>query len=139
MELAPFEVIASKLKEKYDFAWQVVFLDNKLRALYSNGEFASLSRISRRDGKPLVYLDSFPLLCVRNDTIGHPGMLGHTCDSKASTDKCELFTAMCNWCKLKVKIVENYKQVKCRCKFVWCCKVDCEMCTKKYSVMTCSL
>ncbi|KAL9962793.1 hypothetical protein ACROYT_G031933 [Oculina patagonica] len=113
MELAPFKDVVSKLMEKYDSSWEVAFLDNKLRALYSNGEFVPLSRFSRRDGKPLFYLDSVPLFCVRNDTLGYPGMLGHTCDSKASRDNCEMFTEMCNWCKLKVKIVESYKQVKC--------------------------
>ncbi|XP_078382475.1 protein Wnt-8a-like [Oculina patagonica] len=139
MELAPFEYIASKLKEKYEYARQVWFLDNKLRVLYGNGESRSLSRYARRRReKPLVFLDFVPLFCVRNDTLGYPGMLGHTCDSNASPDKCELFTAMCNHgCKLRVKIVESYdKTVKCRCKFGGF--HNCKLCTTTYSVMTCS-
>ena len=139
MELAPFEDVVSKLKEKYYEAWEVAFVDKKLHPLYSNGDFASLSRITRRRGPPLVYLDSSPGICERNETLGYPGMLGHSCKKEASEDKCEMFTDICNYCKLKVKTVESYKQVKCRCKFVYCCKVECETCTKKHSVMTCSL
>ena len=114
------------------------FLDNKLRPRYSNGDFTSFSRFSRFDGlPPLVYLHDSPGICERNETLGYPGMLGNTCNKKASEFKCELFPEMCKYCNLKVKTVQRYKKVKCRCKFVYSSKVECETCTKKYSVMIC--
>ncbi|XP_078382909.1 protein Wnt-8b-like [Oculina patagonica] len=135
--LPPFKDVVSKLKEKYHNSVRVWSVDNKLRVQVNNHSI-SFPGISRRNLK-LAYLDSSPDLCVRNDILGIPGMLGRSCRSDEVADKCNLFSAICNSCKLKVKIVERYKQVKCRCKFVYCCKVDCEMCTEKYSVMTCSL
>lgn len=141
MELAPFEVIVSKLKEKYHSAEQVRLVGKRLRTRTWNNQFRAIRKTSRDDPTfNLVYRNSSPDICVGNNTLGHPGMLGHSCKNETSKDKCELFTAICNSCKLKVKIVEHYRQVKCGCKFVYCCKVECrETCTEKYSVLTCSL
>ncbi|XP_078350471.1 protein Wnt-8b-like [Oculina patagonica] len=132
-ELAPLEVVASKLKQKYHNAVQVWFMDNKLQERVDN----QFRPISNRDQR-LVYLDSSPDFCVRNDTLGTPGMLGQSCRSDKAADKCKSFVDYCESCKLRVESEERYKQVKCNCTFVWCCHVDCETCTKKYSVMTCS-
>ena len=45
--------------------------------------------------------------------------------------------SLCNSCNLRHWTVERYRQVKCRCKFVWSCTVRCELCTEKYSFTTC--
>ncbi|XP_078381170.1 protein Wnt-8b-like [Oculina patagonica] len=130
-QLAPFNVIGSELKQKYRAAVQVSFLNNKLHKRDNNRD----RLVSRRD-KKLVYLDSSPDYCVRNATAGSPGMLGRTCRSDAvPTKECR---SLCNSCQLRHQTVEHSKQVKCRCKFVWCCTIKCQLCTVKYSLTTCT-
>ncbi|KAJ7376771.1 Protein Wnt-8b [Desmophyllum pertusum] len=130
-QLAPFNVVGSELKQKYRAAVRVSFLNNKLHKRDNNRD-----RLVTRKHKKLVYLDSSPDYCVRNSTVGSPGMLGRTCRSDVLPSKeCK---SLCNSCQLRHKTVEHYKQVKCRCKFVWCCTVKCDLCTVKYSLTTCT-
>ena len=129
-KLAPFEVVASKLKEKYHEALRVRLVHKKLRDPFDRA--VSLS------DQTLVYLDNSPSLCEQNDTLGYPGMLGRSCRSDVSKDKCEFFVQLCHGCNLRVEKVERYKRVNCSCKFTYCCKVECEECTEKYSEITCN-
>ena len=127
--LAPFSVVGAALKRKYHQAAKVALIDSSLQ----EGPIKKPS--SRRDRK-LVYLDASPDYCVRNITVGSHGMLGRTCNSDdVSVSKCK---SLCNSCKLRSRTVELSKLVDCRCKFVWCCSIECEKCTKKYSVTTCT-
>lgn len=81
----------------------------------------------------LVYLDNSPTFCERNDTLGYRGMQGRSCRSEVAEDKCKVFIELCNGCDLRVEKVERYKRVNCRCKFIYCCKVEC---TEQYSEIT---
>ena len=129
-ELAPFNVIGQELKKKYHSAVRVSFLNNKLHKRDNDRD-----RLVTRKQKKLVYLDSSPDYCVRNATVASPRMRGRTCTSDVvPVEKCR---SLCNSCNLRHRTVELYKQVKCRCKFVWCCSVKCELCTVKYSRTTC--
>ena len=128
-QLAPFTVVGSELKQKYRTAVQVSFQNNELQRANSP------DRLVTKTEKKLVYLDSSPDYCVRNATTGSPGMLGRTCQSKNSSH--EECTSLCNSCNLRHRTVEHKKQVKCKCKFVWCCTVKCKVCTVKYSLTTC--
>ena len=127
--LAPFEVVSSKLKEKYQRALQVSFINNRLQQLRPHYPI----------DQNLVYLDDSPSYIMRNDSLGIDGILGRSCRRDMSDDKCELFTAICDSIGLNPTIVEHYKQVKCRCKFTWCCRVECETCSEKYNETRCSL
>ena len=127
--LAPFEVVSSKLKEKYHRAFQVSFINNRLQQLRPHYPI----------DQNLVYLDDSPSYITRNDSLGIDGILGRSCRRDMSDDKCELFTAICDSIGLNPTIVEHYKQVKCRCKFAWCCRVECETCSEKYNETRCSL
>jgi len=88
----------------------------------------------------LVYLDNSPDYFEQNDTVGYPGMLGRSCRSAMSKDKCEYFSRFCkHGCNLRVEKVQRYKRVNCTCKFIYCCKVECEECTEKsYFEITCN-
>lgn len=129
--LAPFSLVGSKLKEIYFKAARVSFENNILHERVKKQPRA----VSSKERK-LVYLDTSPDYCVRNDSVGSPGMAGRTCrDDEVPTAKCK---SLCNSCKMTHKTVENLKQVKCKCKFVWCCSVKCSICSKKFSVTTCT-
>ena len=129
-ELGPFENVGSLLKQIYHNAARVSFVNNKLQERINR----HLRAVSDKERK-LVYLDSSPDYCVRNSTVGSPGMLGRICrGDEVSTNQCK---SLCNSCGLRHQTVDKYKQIKCMCKFVWCCSVKCDTCTNKYSVTTC--
>lgn len=129
-ELGPFENVGSMLKQIYRNAAQVSYVNNKLQ----ERENRQLRTVSEKE-KKLVYLDSSPDYCVRNYTVGSLGMLGRICrGDEVSTNQCK---SLCNSCGLRHQTEENFKQIKCRCKFVWCCSVKCDTCTTSYSVTTC--
>ena len=131
-QLAPFDVVGSALKQKYHASIPVTFTNSKLQQRDNNNRYRP---VTKKD-KKLVYLDSSPDYCVRNTTAGSPGMLGRTCSSDiVPTEGCR---SLCNSCNLRYRTVEQYKQVKCRCKFVWCCTVKCKLCNVKYSLTTCT-
>jgi len=130
---ASFEKIGAELKQKYHNAVRVWFVDNKLYEPIGNQFKVILSEDTR-----LVYLDPFPDYCVRNGTMGFPGMLGMTCSSDDATNSnCRSFVNLCRSCKLKPKTVEHYKQVECKYKFVRCCNCK-KMCPRRYFVTTCN-
>lgn len=127
--LAPFSVVGAELKKKYSQAVRVTLVDDELRGKEDN------KPVARRD-KKLVFLDSSPNYCLRNKTAGSLGLLGRTCRSDdVSTSEC---VSLCESCNLGHRTVEQSKGVKCKCKFVWCCSVECETCTKTYSLTTCT-
>ena len=112
--LAPYEVVSSKLKEKYHRALQVSFINIRLQQLRPHYPI----------DQNLVYLDDSPCYIVRNDSLGINGMLGRSCRRDMSDDRCELFTAICDSIGLNPTIVEYYKQVKWRCKFTCAAKLN---------------
>lgn len=126
--LAPFSVVGAELKKKYHQAVRVTLVDGVLRGQDNKP-------VTRKD-KKLVFLDSSPDYCVRNKTAGSLGLLGRTCrNDDVSKSKCR---SLCNSCNLGHKTAEHTKEVKCRCKFVWCCSVKCKTCTEEYSLTTCT-
>lgn len=127
-----FGAIGSALKQKYRTAVPVSFHNRNLHKRDINSNRYSL--VTRKD-TDLVYLESSPDYCVRNTTAGTTGILGRTCTNEGgSTKECK---SLCKSCNLRPRSEEHYKQVKCMCKFVWCCTVKCEMCIMKYSLTTC--
>ena len=127
--LAPFGEVGQQLKLKYRHAVKVSVVKGILK------EVKTKKTAARRDEK-LVYLDNSPDFCVRNVTAGSPGVLRRICSSEdGGVDKC---VSLCDSCRLRSRTVEHSIQVFCRCRFVWCCRVQCEQCTKRYSITTCT-
>lgn len=138
-KLESFDVVASKLKEKYHEAVQVWLVDNTLQERVGD-QFQPINKYRAATGSNrLVYLHPSPHPCERNDTLGYRGMLGRSCRSDVDKDKCKIFSLLCKQgCNLRVDKVERYKQVDCRCKFIFCCRVECEKCAEKYFEVTCN-
>ena len=129
-ELAPFNVVGQELKRIYHSAVRVTFVNSKLHKRHNDRD-----RLVTKKEKKLVYLDSSPNYCARNTTAGSPGMRGRTWESDiVSVEKSR---SLCNSCNLRNRTVEHQKQVKCKCKSVWCCIVKCDLCTVKYSHTAC--
>ena len=131
-----FKVVASQLKAMYFEAVQVWLVDNKLQERVGD-QFQPIYR--EYMANMLVYLHPSPHPCERNDTLGYRRLLGWSCRSDVAKDKCEMFVRLCKHdCNLRVDKVERSKQINCNCKFIYCCRVECEKCTLKYFEATCN-
>ncbi|GFX10614.1 protein Wnt-5a [Trichonephila clavipes] len=121
--LKPFREIGELLTSKFDGATLVKAVERrhkvKLRPVRKN--------VKRPSKKDLVFLDDSPDYCVRNETTGVLGTRGRLCNSTSyGMDGCRL---LC--CGRGYQTVIREVEEKCQCKFVWCCRVHCEMCSFK--------
>ncbi|XP_011156200.1 protein Wnt-1 [Solenopsis invicta] len=111
-------------------------------ALAALHEGAALMRLAQRGGRrparlrparpdlkrpnktDLVYLEDSPDYCERNLTLGIPGTRGRVCNrTSLGLDGCRLLCCGRGY-QTRVRDVTE----KCKCRFVWCCHVKCEMC-----------
>uniref|UniRef100_A0AAR5PB22 Protein Wnt n=1 Tax=Dendroctonus ponderosae TaxID=77166 RepID=A0AAR5PB22_DENPD len=74
----------------------------------------------------LVFLQISPNYCERDVTSGSLGTVGRSCNiTSRGTDGCDL---MC--CGRGYNTHQFVKTSQCRCKFHWCCRVECETCSE---------
>ncbi|XP_046404179.1 protein Wnt-1-like [Ischnura elegans] len=72
----------------------------------------------------LVFLEESPDYCERNDTLGILGTRGRLCNrTSLGLDGCRLLCCGRGY-QTRVRDVTE----KCRCRFVWCCNVVCDVC-----------
>merc|ERR1711862_102831 len=95
-------------------------------------------RLHRRNVKiptanDLVFIKESPDYCHHNSTTGSLGTTGRVCqaDSKGP-DGCDLMCCGRGYNRIKTKVKE-----RCKCKFHWCCYVECKTCTKPVELTVC--
>ncbi|KAL3319189.1 hypothetical protein Ciccas_002141 [Cichlidogyrus casuarinus] len=83
----------------------------------------------------LVYYESNDqdLFCRPDPSLGILGTVGRQCSSNSTeNDNCGF---MC--CGRGQEPRHFYKVESCNCKFVWCCRVECQQCLKLHQIETC--
>uniref|UniRef100_A0A3Q2DMC2 Protein Wnt n=1 Tax=Cyprinodon variegatus TaxID=28743 RepID=A0A3Q2DMC2_CYPVA len=126
LQLADFRRVGEFLKEKYDSA-----------AAMQIGRKGKLELKDKRFNNPtpedMVYIDTSPDYCLRNETTGSLGTHGRYCNKTSEgMDGCEL---MC--CGRGYDQFKTYKHERCHCKFHWCCYVKCKRCTTLVDQFVC--
>ncbi|KAF0298754.1 Protein Wnt-5b [Amphibalanus amphitrite] len=124
--LPAFREVGDMLKDKYDGATKVrVTRRSKLRVRNKS--------YRQPTADDLVYIRESPDYCRRNATLGSSGTAGRTCvRGSKGTDGCDLLCCGRGYNTQRVTVTE-----RCRCKFVWCCKVQCHACTRRKTLHTC--
>uniref|UniRef100_A0A8D8Q9G2 Protein Wnt n=2 Tax=Cacopsylla melanoneura TaxID=428564 RepID=A0A8D8Q9G2_9HEMI len=162
--LPPFKVIGDALMKKYHKARgvsAVTIPSSTSRSLksYSSPSLPSLSLSSptpspkttssnlqlallKRSGRStmqrprraeLVYLEPSPNYCERDLNLGSLGTVGRHCNrTSRGMDGCDL---MC--CGRGYNTHQISRAWQCRCKFHWCCYVQCDTCSERIEVYTC--
>jgi len=83
--------------------------------------------------KKLIYINSSPDYCERNEKIGFFGTQNRECKMMAhNLDSCN---TLCCGRGVTAKIETVHE--KCNCNFVWCCHIKCEQCSKNVTRYTC--
>lgn len=131
-ELSPFRAIGDKLKSNYDTAMMVSFnkagtgLRNTVRTRRSK------RRASKED---LIYLKPLPDVCSMRIGNATSDLLtvGRPCNSSSvGEDNCD---SLC--CNRGYETKTLLTTVKCKCKFKWCCYVQCEECSQEIEQSLC--
>lgn len=118
--LPNFNEVGKFLKVNFDGASRVKLntIKRKLRPA------EKLQKKPKKDD--LVYLEESPDYCEYNPKTGSLGTKGRKCDRDSyGIDGCQLMCCGRGHYTIVRDIVED-----CNCKFLWCCKVECERCTR---------
>ncbi|EDO29770.1 predicted protein [Nematostella vectensis] len=129
--LATFAEVGVYLKQSYEEAKRVKVQNNKLVQKIATHVIIPLAKKDRS----LVFLKSSPDYCHPDASKGSTGVLGRVCSSdNPDYLKCSETCMSCRFRIVKKLIVQQYR---CRCKFVWCCDVKCDMCKRLVVMGTC--
>lgn len=126
LQLADFRKVGDALKEKYDSAAAM--------KLNTRGKLVQMhSKFNAPTNHDLVYIESSPDYCLKNQSTGSLGTVGRLCNKTSEgMDGCELMCCGRGYDQYKAQIVE-----RCHCKFHWCCYVKCKRCTKIVDQFVC--
>lgn len=140
--MADFREVGNYLKMKYKHAKKLEMDKNAVRAGNSADNrdavahtFLSVARTE------LIYLESSPNYCVKNQSLGLHGTEGRECfkeDENTSQLERNSCRGLCNECGLRAvkKLTEVF--TSCNCKFHWCCTVKCDKCKRVVAKYYCA-
>ncbi|XP_077983929.1 protein Wnt-5b-like [Glandiceps talaboti] len=126
VELADFQDVGTRLKEKYDGAAEV--------KLTRKGKLELLDkRFNDPSATDLLYLQNSPDYCIRNLRTGSLGTQGRFCNKTSmGMDGCNLMCCGRGYNTYQKEVIE-----RCHCKFHWCCFVKCKKCRKIVDINVC--
>lgn len=117
-----FKDVTKDLFSRYKLAKKLPNYEGKtIRnvALRDQHSISSQSKVT-----PLYYLEESPNYCDGDSKLGINGTTGRHCvQNNTRTDDCKL---MC--CGRGFHVHVYTKPIKCNCKFVYCCRLDCQKC-----------
>lgn len=126
-QLPAFRDVGMRLKERYDGAVEVKFNKRGTKLVRKNKKF------NKPTGEDLMYFESSPDYCKANPETGSRGTVGRECNKMSSgMDGCNLLCCGRGYNTFKRKVVE-----RCKCKFKWCCYVECQTCERIEDVYIC--
>ncbi|XP_071472603.1 protein Wnt-11 isoform X1 [Marmota flaviventris] len=81
----------------------------------------------------LVYLQSSPDFCMKNEKVGSHGTQDRQCNKTSNgSDSCDLMCCGRGYNPYTDRVVE-----RCRCKYHWCCYVTCHSCERTVERYVC--
>lgn len=126
-QLPTFRDVGKRLKERYDGAVEVKFNKRGTKLVRRNKKF------NKPTPEDLVYFEESPDYCNANPETGSRGTVGRECSKTSSgMDGCNLLCCGRGYNTFKRKVVE-----RCKCKFKWCCYVECQTCERIEDVYIC--
>ncbi|XP_065580865.1 protein Wnt-5b-like [Artemia franciscana] len=125
-QLSSFREIGDYLKDKYDGGTEVK-VNRRGRLQVKNPSYAVPT------ANELVFIDESPDYCIQNTTIGSQGTVGRPCNRTSDgMDGCSLMCCGRGYNTQKTTVKE-----RCKCKFHWCCHVECKTCIRNVELHTC--
>jgi len=132
--LPQFAEVGKYLKQKYDRSAVRVSQQLPAPAERSKRGAKNAPTALPVNKKSLVYTEPSPDYCRDDPQAGIIGTAGRRCNAESGgRDGCDF---LCCGRGHKTEVVVEYE--KCRCKFVWCCKVQCKQCRRRKHYHTCN-
>ncbi|XP_032871452.1 protein Wnt-6 [Amblyraja radiata] len=123
-----FREVGDRLFERFNGAFKVMG-GNDGKTLIPVGH-----NIKQPDKQDLVYSAESPDFCLPNRRVGAPGTRGRVCNGTAlDVSGCDLLCCGRGHQKETVSFQEN-----CKCRFHWCCVVQCKQCTVRKELSVCA-
>jgi len=127
--VASFRMIGEILKKKFDGAQEVRQRKRRGRRMLE----PRFQRFKPHTDTDLVFLKESPSYCEMDVQQGSLGTRGRECDPKGNgPESCH---QMC--CDRGFETKRERRVERCKCKFHWCCFVQCEECYRDVEVSTC--
>ena len=112
-QLPSLRSVSSRLKKRFDKAVQVI-ADNSGRRFMPEDSL----KLEKED---IVYSERSPNFCSADKKTGSLGTRGRECTNTTGPGGCDM---LCCGRGFETKMVIK----NCRCKFNWCCNVQCDTC-----------
>ncbi|XP_055856948.1 protein Wnt-2 [Episyrphus balteatus] len=135
--LPSFRVVGDALMKRYNKAKMVQAVKGKrgltlvLSKKYRLGSTQKKHQFPKR--MELVFIQASPNYCERNLDLGSLGTVGRNCNrTSTGTQSCDL---LC--CGRGYNTHQINRTSQCRCKFQWCCQVQCDICNEMFEEYTC--
>lgn len=146
VKLPSFSEIAHRLRDRYDGASKVI-------ARNDGTSFMTEGFVKPPTKQDLVYTEESPDFCKPNVKIGslgkntkihacindnkifiaYTGVHNRECNITSNgEDSCEILCCNYGYERSTIFVKSN-----CKCKFIWCCDVVCNVCTEKKEIYTC--
>ncbi|KYO19203.1 PREDICTED: protein Wnt-11 isoform X2 [Crocodylus porosus] len=121
--------IAQDLKNKYLSATKVVHRPMGTRK-YLVPKDIDIRPVKETE---LIYLQSSPDFCMKNEKVGSHGTQDRQCNKTSNgSDSCDLMCCGRGYNPYTDKVVE-----RCHCKYHWCCYVTCKKCERTVERYVC--
>lgn len=125
--MPPFREVGNRLKERFDGAAKVI-AGNDGHSFIPEGE--TIKPPGKMD---LVYSEDSPSFCTPNATLGSFGTQGRECNATSQGEEgCSILCCGRGHRNELREVVHN-----CKCRFVWCCEVKCQICKQNLTISTC--
>lgn len=137
--LSPFKEITDELMRRYERATHVqpsASSNNKRGDPKAPVKLRPVKRGVRKPRKKdLVFIDESPDFCNQDSRLGILGTKDRHCNSTSNgLDGCDWLC--CRRGYQTTVVVEERDD--CDCKFVWCCEVKCQKCSKQVEYEVCN-
>ncbi|XP_017587166.1 PREDICTED: protein Wnt-11 isoform X2 [Corvus brachyrhynchos] len=127
--LQELQDIALDLKNKYLSATKVVHRPMGTRK-YLVPKDIDIRPVKETE---LIYLQSSPDFCMKNEKVGSHGTQDRQCNKTSNgSDSCDLMCCGRGYNPYMDKVVE-----RCHCKYHWCCYVTCKKCERTVERYVC--
>ncbi|XP_055680175.1 protein Wnt-2 isoform X2 [Lutzomyia longipalpis] len=135
--LPTLQTVGDVLMKKYSRSRPVMAIHEHGKLVLVNrrkGRMAvNLKKAQHPKRLELVYLQPSPNYCERDVHLGSLGTMGRHCNRTArGIEGCDL---LC--CGRGYNTHQINRTWQCRCKFQWCCHVQCDICHEHYEEYTC--
>ena len=122
MELPPMYIVAGVLRRKYGRSLHAIIIPSPSPQQVLIVERENLQKVRT---KKMIYFDPSPNYCIADPYYNITGIAGRACtlNYTSSSHHCD---NLC--CDHGYETFTFTKPIPCKCKFIWCCKVECEIC-----------